>query len=434
MAWDRRTNSFYLTLTSDTNEDLYPTNTTGDFTVQLASTTILEQDAWSLGLASVSYPYDFNTFGEGANALFEHDGRLFNIPMKEWHCHTLDELTAFLGGEVNKRIRSHYGMKNAIAENKKAPTSNPPAVEITLDSMKRVRLHTPDLDFDFGFSERLMQMMGLENQPKYSDSSFFTRQNMFSILKLVFHGKHSTAKITNYLFNLKLKVMSKKVSRIQYSEYAELIRETFLEIDGASRMIHTLFKFDEGFKKICLENVGMVPVKFAEKASFNNVFNTKHFDDYIKELERDSIAPNSRTHLYSKTVPNAFSHHIDKIIYVYLVSTLADDLLMGKTLYANMPGVINPYEILYIYTDLVKPELFNGFSAPILDIVKTEGEAGCMTHYRPSNIMYKKLDKPDITNFKVAIATKDSKPVPFLRGPSLLVLHFVKDRSTTNQS
>jgi hypothetical protein len=92
---------------------------------------------------------------------------------------------------------------------------------------------------------------------------------------------------------------------------------------------------------------------------------------------------------------------------------------------ANQPAVMNPFELMYIYSDIVKPEPFDNMLVAMLEIIKTEGTQGNLTQYRASsNIQYKTLDRPNISNIRILIASDQAQPIPFMRGPLVITLHF----------
>ena len=92
---------------------------------------------------------------------------------------------------------------------------------------------------------------------------------------------------------------------------------------------------------------------------------------------------------------------------------------------ASRPALVNPFELIYVYGDFVKPEPFNDVMAPLLAIVRTEGVPGTATQYKPSgNIQYKRLQRANIGTMKIIIASDAGQPVPFLSEPAVVELHF----------
>jgi hypothetical protein len=91
----------------------------------------------------------------------------------------------------------------------------------------------------------------------------------------------------------------------------------------------------------------------------------------------------------------------------------------------TLPANMNPFELMYIYSDIVKPEPFDNMMMAILEIVKTEGSQGTLSQYRAtSNIQYKSLDRANISNIRILIASDQGAPIPFMREPLVITLHF----------
>ena len=110
-----------------------------------------------------------------------------------------------------------------------------------------------------------------------------------------------------------------------------------------------------------------------------------------------------------------------------ILKKASDECFYGTDIYSDEPAnLVMPYELMYIYSDLVRPEPFNSIMSRLLTTVKTEGLPGQMTSFAPNLIQYKPVDKQDISTFKVLIASDRGERVPFMRGPAVLTLHFIR--------
>ena len=138
-----------------------------------------------------------------------------------------------------------------------------------------------------------------------------------------------------------------------------------------------------------------------------------------------------RTHLIPGSEPPDIETYKKSLMWTIAFTQLATMEFLetfrkvSLEIQAEKTAIPNPYELMYIYTDIIKPQPFNEFNMPVLDILKTEGSAGHLTQYRSSgNIQYQSLDRANITNIKILIAGNDGKEIPFLRGPLVMTLHF----------
>jgi len=122
-----------------------------------------------------------------------------------------------------------------------------------------------------------------------------------------------------------------------------------------------------------------------------------------------------------------FSSYFKTCLTAYLFERyLPHFSIYSGFLYSKVPAIINPYELMYIYSDIVKPEPFNNLMSPLLEIIRTEGNPGMISQYRANgNIQYKRLERfRTLTLIKILIASDLGQPIPFLRGPAVLTLHF----------
>jgi hypothetical protein len=115
---------------------------------------------------------------------------------------------------------------------------------------------------------------------------------------------------------------------------------------------------------------------------------------------------------------------------MFMLKTIYTEPLLGRPLFAQMPGQINPHEFMQIYLDIVRPEPFNGLMTSLLALVKTEGRPGETARYEATRIQYKSLAIKDISGLKVLILSPSGLPIPFQRGPVLIQLHFIRTQGS----
>jgi hypothetical protein len=408
----------YVILTSDACLDIFPQNKTSNFAVQLAHQTTLDTDTWEVGLHSITYPFDFKTVGHDCFMLLRYNSDVHELHLPDWHCSTIEDMCNYLNEQLNAKI---MGLKNheysitppdsassGGSRTKRATvvkkTKKP--LTITVDATKRIRFSFDTTVVDLGFSERLMEMLGFSDQQRYSLEAFTKRQ------RLVDELQNATPSRTIPLGSMW--ILEQEMKRVPS------------------------YKYSNGFSQDIFKFTGITGKTFQDTVTLNGLLT-------IPDVERLIPSDNGNFYSYLRKVeaelqiPEADRAEFDEydslsktsIIYIkaltmYLVLNVIESFtLPDGNLYSNAPSVINPYELMYVYLDIIKPEPFNNLMSPLLEIIKTEGMPGTMTQYRATaNIQYKKLDRSNITNMRILIASDQGTPIPFLRGPLVLTLHF----------
>lgn len=178
----------------------------------------------------------------------------------------------------------------------------------------------------------------------------------------------------------------------------------------------------EAVKVVTEENIPHDWYKDSKYADFFKLYNIPAFVETferfhgVPETERSNFEPGRER--FSKW----FTFAAASCLFANYLKPLQTNL---SKLTASRPALINPYEVIYIYGDFIKPEPFNDVMAPLLAIVRTEGTPGNMTQYKPSgNLQYKRLQRANIGTMKINIASDLGTPVPFLSEPSVVELHF----------
>ena len=407
----------YVILTSDACLDIFPQNKTSNFAVQLAHQTALDTDTWEVGLHSITYPFDFKTVGHECFMLLRYNSDVHELHLPDWHCSTIEDMCNYLNEQLNAKI---LGLKNheysisppdsassgsrikraTVVKKTKKPLT------ITVDATKRIRFSFDTTVVDLGFSERLMEMLGFSDQQQYSLEAFTKRQ------RLVDELQNATPSRTIPLGSMW--ILEQEIKRVPS------------------------YKYSNGFSQDIFKFTGITGKTFQDTVTLNGLLT-------IPDVERLIPSDNGNFYSYLRKVeaelqiPEADRAEFDEndsllktsIIYIkaltmYLVLNVIESFVLPDgNLYSNAPSVINPYELMYVYLDIIKPEPFNNLMSPLLEIIKTDGMPGTMTQYRATaNIQYKKLDRSNITNMRILIASDQGTPIPFLRGPLVLTLHF----------
>lgn len=418
MSIDASADSVYLTLTSDACREIFPSNGPSNFSVQLSQQTVLDTNSWEVGLYSITYPYEFNTVGPDCYLHVKYKHFASKILLPEWHCTNVHALCELLTTELNKAI---LGVINSVFKEefktlyKKEYISKDQidhqrffVVKVTADSANRVTFNFDTRFTDIGLSERMMQILGFSSQPILSEENFLKRQRFISAIEDECMNKEiNFATIADLEKGVRLSTgysVSAQFEKDIHNRTGCTGSNLYDLITSGSNDppdIKLLFPDDKGEFRAHLRDVEIkANLPQLERAVFND-------DDSVKHIST----------LYKRAL----------ITFAYC--KLLDCFQAGNhgTFKAEYAAVVNPYELMYIYSDIIKPQPFDNFSTPLLDILKTEGKQGELTEFRSNgNIQYKSLNRSNITTIKTYIASDLAKPFPFLRGPLVIRLHFRK--------
>jgi hypothetical protein len=477
--------SFYVTITSDEGSKYFPDNRDSAFTVMLGQELNLTPNQWEVGLITFTYPYDFNTVGTDNLIVVRYRENIHEIEIPKWNCPTVESLAAYLDAEMNKKILGRKRLEN----NKLRP------VEIEADAYKRIRFSFDTEDVDLGFAPNTARLLGVSDHKDLSITKFRARQRLRDLIKVGLRDgekfnheeleklQKKMLEDPHYIFtthffeefmacgkqkgsaNMKPREISAKESIFQQligSETKNPFKAAFehersvLGIPGAKKLrfnleimsdtqeIENIHDADylEGFEKR-VEEIKKFETKaprrkhhldWLQKTINKNMFNFEELDTFIARFE-ENLNEEDRT--YYEGSENAVSY---SGLYTEAVATFISGQFLQRfkmtspVLYGNQKIVLDPFELLYIYTDLTRPEPIGDVVAPLLEIIRTEGTPGSLSQYRAhGHIQYKHLEKSNITNIHILIASKDSEPIPFLRGPTQLQLHFRKKTQRFNR-
>lgn len=422
MSFEGTTDSVYFTLTSDACHEIFPDNTPSSFSVQLNQQTNLDTNSWEVGLYSITYPYEFNTIGPDCFLHVKYKHFASKIQLPEMHCSNIKDLCELLTSEINKSI---LGVINSVFKDEFKSLYNKEyiskeqldrsdyaeryaVVKVSSDSSSRVSFYFDNRFVDIGLSDRMMQILGFSNQQEFNVENFMKRQNFISAIEdECMDNKINFAAIADLEKGIRASsgyaVSTQFEKDIQAKTGCRGIRLYEIITAGSNDPpnIKLLFPDDHGeFRK----HLRAVEFKAGIPPSARAIFND---DDSVK-----------RTSALYKTA---------LITYAYLKFLEYFSAGNQGTFKGQNAAVVNPFELMYIYSDIIKPQPFDNFSAPLLDLLKTEGKRGELTEFRSvGNIQYRPLNRSNITTIKTYIASDLGKPFPFLRGPLVIRLHFRK--------
>lgn len=437
---------FYLTVTSDNNADIYSDNKVSDFRVQLSHPIFLQHNRWKVGLASFHYPFEFANINATSSVKIHAYGGVHTIVFPPFFCDNVPDLCSYLSEVINfqlnnivsscalkERIKDFMTTDMFVSESgiPLSPLTAPnltstrwrvkPEFSLQIISFNRIQMKCNIPDFDIGFSDDLLEILGFHTTKQFSLENFETRKvirNAFIVAMTSFGVTTTYCNQIDKLLDLRentlksdfnLSSLHERLSDDSISTWQDLQNELILKMD---KTLHEYISIDEPISK-------QIP-NWQEYSGYWTLYVSKtDFDQIVKNsLKHDQDMEDPNDFYYTQGLPFLITATILKQFFKEFIS-------VTEPFVSELKGKIIPSELMYIYSDLVKPEPFNSIMSRILAIVKADGESGKMTSYSPSIIQYKPLDKVDISNFKVLIATDRGVPMPFMRGPAVLTLHFV---------
>jgi len=440
--------SFYLTLTSSGSRELFPNNKPGDFSMQFSRQFILDNQGWEVGLHTLTYPFEFNTVGDGAQVHFRYDNDVFLLELPPWHCSDVTEMCAYLTEQMSQQViksefvrvvaGNEYGEGNSLTRYSRSTYADQRApIVVSADATRRVTFAFATPFADLGLSDRLLEMLGLSNQPRFGLKQFSQRQKTFMTVREKSREKR-----------LKFSAMTRLENLMNASKKAKYSTK-FFEATGllvGTKIIPTPQGENDEKNGVPEDNE---PGKGPPKLSSGDLLGEKELERFLREMtsfdeeETDAFMEHLNKVMetqheelvakYPKTKFSAFESRQPRLSEFQIALTtfefsnflrfykISDD----GTLRGNLPANMNPFELMYIYSDIVKPEPFDNMMIAMLEIVKTEGSQGTLSQYRAtSNIQYKAIDRSNISNIRILIASDQGQPIPFMREPLVITLHF----------
>lgn len=313
----------------------------------------------------------------------------------------------------------------------------PPKIVFSRDPLDRLMISFQDSDFDVAFSDDLFDMLGLSAEA-FTVSAFdartlflaivedaceeegrpFYRNNMFGDFTL--HGQGRA------LFNVNEPLLG--------FENLEDLRDTLRLALGGLRNFDKLFQrfvFNFDVESVVFESHGasMQPISAVWPAGYDaaNFIKPSEYRKFIEDCQKKTVSGLGGGEKEGGESEGGFFSKENHAVFfaAFIVSKIFFGILGESKFVSKTSGRVNPFELLYIYTDLIKPDPFNEMMSRILTVFQTHGgDAGKMVTFSPTQRQYKPLDKNNISNITILIASDKGERVPFQRGPSVLTLHF----------
>lgn len=105
---------------------------------------------------------------------------------------------------------------------------------------------------------------------------------------------------------------------------------------------------------------------------------------------------------------------------------LIDQLKIGKNEPYVLPDPYSENRLMYVYSDIVRPNLVGDVQTPLLRVVALKGKRGEMMSEVFHNPYYVPVARRGFDTIEININTELGEPMPFVDGKSVAVLHFRK--------
>ena len=154
-------------------------------------------------------------------------------------------------------------------------------------------------------------------------------------------------------------------------------------------------------------------IKAANKALFRNV------SDNIK------LTYNAFTGKVTVQIKNGFQFAVMKQLSIIL-GFGGKDVILKKTTESPYVADLTTISTIYVYCDIVEPQIVGDTSAQLLKSIPAEGRFGDIIAKTFTNIQYLPIRTKSFEAVEVLLRNDTGDPVPFERGKVVITLHFRK--------
>lgn len=391
----RGTDQFYFILTSDGSMDIYPDNKSSAFRIALKNPIDVGEEQWEVCLLSINYPYSWTNVGPSAKVFMKYyvDGEkgVQYVHFPNWQCHSMEEVVKFLG---KKFERDH----NRDGDKK---------VWVSLDELGRFKIASNSSTFDVGFSDNMLRLLGLAGHEKVeymTIKSFDERQSMRDIFTDFWRADRS--------FDLGDFRIRKQVENAETLWDFIAVIHPYIDMKKLEVRDFEHEAFSEGLHvEVEAKNLEYEPLT-------NGVYLTgtekvgSFWDSYLKGVPLDD------TELLKTKGGKLMS------LFQGLMKKFYEKSKLGTTIRGVTPGLINPVQRMYVYTNIMEAIDMNDDSVKLLKLVNTRGEPFKTTQEDFNNPTYFPLLKGRHSMISVLIMDESGAPVSFQSGTVVLTLHF----------
>ncbi len=391
----RGSHEFPFILTSDGSLEAYPENKTSSFRILLKEPIDVGDDDWEVCLLSINYPYSWTNIGPSAKTSMKYyvGGDKINVQevnFPDWQCQSMSEVIKFMTKDAFMGQQIAAGTK----------------VWLRLDELGRFKLTGVLPDFDVGFSDNMMKLLGLGGHERAEDLSlkaFERRQKHRDFLNQIW-AKNRDA------LNYGDPALREKVMQCtDVSQFAGVMSQ-YVNFDHLEGIFDRLSFFEDDFKDDDMDEVRRGRIKNFSRRDVNSAPPTEDMD---------------HTHLKDTKTGRVLE------MMMYHIQSLFSTPPLPKTIKGITPGMINPVQRMFVYINIIEPVDMNDKTIKLLKLVNTRGEPFKTTQEDYTHPTYMPLQKGKLSMVEVLIADESGEPVSFQNGTVVMTLHF---RRTTHSN
>jgi hypothetical protein len=301
------------------------------------------------------------------------------------------------------------------------------------DPYDNVSVNCRKPDFDIGFSNSLLNILGFGNEFQMQQYSF--KKRMFFRAYLQHYAKNMFYLKGAYFEILHRAHMIADKSHLNYWHFMNNVIGKLLQINGSRVWLD--FNFEKSAEEQ-LTNGKLWPIN----TKFNDFFGAE-FRDFVKEIETllndnvftDPIIPfiPAPPLPYRALIMEEKFRYRGVIIAYFMLKTLWEEQPLGKNITTVVPPDLHyATDTLLIYSDIVEENLVNETSMALLRQFKlpqtfeNEENRNVQASFNP--IQYKNCIKTsNLSTIRIYISSIVGTPIQFLRGPIFIVLHFIQE-------
>jgi hypothetical protein len=398
--------AFQVYATSDGCLSQFPDNTPSKFKIRLNPPKVFSTQIKkvSVGLARLIYDSELFNLGENTGTYFEvyTENQYFKVEFGNAHVQSPEAAKR----EIDKALKKTPVIKSSLDGTKTQGTLED---YITLKTDKeKFSIELKDVH-DFGISPMLRKLLGFHREQKFFSENFQFRKQCREFLLEIAEKDEFIVKMNelDVIFDRR-SFKSKKFSE----RNLELI-QYHLPIQQFYHQLNTDFPF-------ILQSI----VK--QRADHFQSFIEANYYPAAKEIPYILENENPKTKIVTEIkIPFEVCAMID-----YLIFTCVNEssrIPANRTFKLKMDSIFNPdlFNVLYVYTNIVKPVSFNDSYFRLLDLVCLNKQqlttSGVSEH---KSTLFKELDVTTVDEIEFQINTSLGSPAPFIHGPVFIILEF----------
>lgn len=396
---------FQVYVTSDGCLSHFPDNEPSKFKIRLNPPRMFSNPnkRISIGLARLIYDSELFNLGENTGTYFEVfvENQYFKVEFGNAHVQDPEsakkEIDKALEKTIIKRIKNGKQVKETMADH----------ISLKVNKEKFV-LELKDVH-DFGISPMLRKLLGFHRDKKFFSENFQFRKQCREFLLEIAEKDDFVTKI-----DLLDVVYDRTVFKsTKFSDRNLELIQFHLPIQRFYHQLSDDFAF-------VLQSIIKQRSNQFERFMTENYYSSAQSEPYILEIE------NSRTKMVTEVkIPFEVYAMIDFMIFICVNES--SRIPANKSYNLKADSIFNPqlFNVLYVYTNIIKPVSFNDGYFRLLDIVCLNKQqlstSGVSEH---KSTLFKELDVTTVDEIEFQINTSLGTPAPFIHGPIFIILEF----------